>query len=313
MKKITFISLVLIIISCSSKQKFASEKKQEALNYIPYYLKVYEADSLFTLKDHQGSYKILDDLFKKYEAKNTVSFYEYGTYLASCLMTGNTENIDVKVRKSYRDFGVLVVLGFDSQKHIDDLTQLSKITPSEIEELKKEYLNSLNQPLISKLTQMVDEDQSVRQNYSLEGMLFYVKKHKKELDSIFLSSGYPSNKELGQDIFFDVHNIKNKRPRFEVILTHISKEADSKDFEELNNKLVPYLKNGTCAPHDYATYYDSNLWVTKNQQKYGTIGGEDIEKTLPLLNPKKIDSIRKSVGLPSKNYLNWRNKINYGD
>lgn len=313
MKKITFISLVLIIISCSSKQKFASEKNQEAVNYIPYYLKVYEADSLFTLKDYQGSYIILDDLFKKYDAKNTVSFYEYGTYLASCLMTGNTKNIDVKVRKSYRDFGVLVVLGLDSQKHIDDLIKLSKITPSEIEELKEEYLNSLNQPLISKLTQMVDEDQSVRINYSPEGMAFYEKKHKKELDSIFLSSGYPSNKELGQDIFFDVHNIKNKRPRFEVILTHISKEADSKDFEELNNKLVPYLKNGTCAPHDYATYYDSNLWVTKNQQKYGTIGGEDIEKTLPLLNPKKIDSIRKSVGLPSKNYLNWRNKINYGD
>lgn len=313
MKKIAIISLVLIIISCSSKQKFASEKKQEALNYIPYYLKVYEADSLFTLKDYQGSYKILDDLFKKYEAKNTVSFYEYGTYLASCLMTGNTENIDVKVRKSYRDFGVLVVLGLDSQKHIDDLIKLSKITPSEIEELKEEYLNSLNQPLISKLTQMLNEDQSVRQNYSLEGMLFYVKKHKKELDSIFLSSGYPSDNEVGQDIFFDVHNIKNKRPRFEVILTHISKEADSKDFEELNNKLLSYLKNGTCAPHDYATYYDSNLWVTKNQQKYGTIGGEDIEKTLPLLNPKKIDSIRKSVGLPSKNYLIWRDKINYGD
>ena len=98
-----------------------------------------------------------------------------------------------------------------------------------------------------------------------------------------------------------------------MILTHISKEANSKDFEELNNKLVPYLKNGTCSPHDYATYYDSNLWVTKNQQKYGTILGEDVENRIPLSNPKKIDSIRKSVGLPSKNYLNWRDKINYGE
>ena len=313
MKKITFISLVLIIISCSSKQKFASEKKQEALNYIPYYLKVYEADSLFTLKDYQGSYKILDDLFKKYDAKNTVSFYEYGTYLASCLMTGNTENIDIKVRKSYRDFGVLVVLGFDSQKHIDDLIKLSKITTSEIEELKKEYLNSLNQPLISKLTQMLSEDQSVRINYSPEGMAFYEKKHKKELDSIFLSSGYPSEKELGQDIFFDMNNIKSTIPHFEAILIHISKEANKEGFEELNNEIVTYLKNGTCKPLDYATYYDSNLWVTKNQQKYGTILGEDVENRIPLSNPKKIDSIRKSVGLPSKNYLIWRDKINYGD
>jgi hypothetical protein len=313
MKKITIIALVLIIISCSSKQKFISEQNQEPINYIPYYLKVYEADSLFTLKDYQGSCKILDDLFKKYEAKNTVSFYEYGTYLASCLMTGNTENIDIKVKKSYRDFGVLVVLGLDSQKHIDDLIKLSKITTSEIEELKKEYLNSLNQPLISKLTQMLNEDQSVRIDYSKDGMVFYEKKHKKELDSIFLSSGYPSVKELGQDIFFDMNNIKSTIPHFEAIIIHISKEANKEGFEELNNKLNPYLKNGTCAPHDYATYYDSNLWVTKNQQKYGTIGGQDIEKTLPLLNPKKIDSIRKSVGLPSKNYLIWRDKINYGD
>ena len=64
MKKITIIALVLIIISCSSKQKFISEQNQEPINYIPYYLKVYEADSLFTIKDYQGSCKILDDLFK---------------------------------------------------------------------------------------------------------------------------------------------------------------------------------------------------------------------------------------------------------
>lgn len=313
MKKITFISLVLIIISCSSKQKFTNVKNQEAVNYIPYYLKVYKADSLFTLKDYGGSFKILDDLFKNYEAKNTISFYEYGTYLASCIMTGNNKNIDVKVRKSYRDFGALVVLGLDSQKHVDNLIQLSKITPSEIEELKKEYLNSLNQPLISKLTQMVEEDQSVRQNYSLEGMDFYLKKHKKELDSIFLSSGYPSEKDLGSDIFFDINNIKSTIPRFEVILIHISKEANKEEFNEINKKLLYYLESGTCTPHDYATYYDSNLWVRKKQQYYGTIINEDINNKIPLSNPKKIDSLRKSIGLFNENYIIWRDKINYDD
>ena len=106
MYKILFFLISIFLISCKSYQKIGGKNS----DYIPYYLKVYEADSLFTLKDYQGSYKILDDLFKKYDAKNTVSFYEYGTYLASCLMTGNTENIDIKVRKSYRDFGVLVVL-----------------------------------------------------------------------------------------------------------------------------------------------------------------------------------------------------------
>jgi hypothetical protein len=41
--------------------------------------------------------------------------------------------------------------------------------------------------------------------------------------------------------------------------------------------------------------------------------GEDIEKSLQLLNPQKIDSIRKLIGLPSYRYLVWRNKKKWSE
>lgn len=312
MKKITFISFVIIIISCSSKHKFTDVKNQEAVNYIPYYLKVYEADSLFTLKDYKGSFKILDDLFKKYEAKNMTSFFEYDTYLVSSVMTGNTKDIDIKVRKSFRDFGALAIANPDFKKHIDTLIQLSHITTTEIEQLKKEYFNNLNHSLISKLTLMVNEDQLFRQNFNSDSIAFYDKKNKKVLDTIFQMYGYPSEKMLGSNVYYDENNIKQNVTHHKVLLIHQAKIGDKNVFDEYSKLLYFYLKNGTCLPYDYAVFYDSYQWVTKNKQYYGSLYSVE-EHVVPLINTKKFDSIRKSIGLPSINYLDWRDKINYGD
>ena len=60
MKKTIFLLYVVsITISCKSNFSKIGDVKS---NYIPYYLKVYKADSLYLTKNYQQSYEILDSL-----------------------------------------------------------------------------------------------------------------------------------------------------------------------------------------------------------------------------------------------------------
>ena len=77
-KTIVLLTLILLLLSC--KSKFTSIGDENA-NYIPYYLKVYEADSLYLTKNYEQSYKILDRLFKNYEPINIETFNEYLNYI----------------------------------------------------------------------------------------------------------------------------------------------------------------------------------------------------------------------------------------
>lgn len=62
-----FIFTIFLLMSCKAKQISQEEK---SLNYIPYYLQVYKADSLYMTKNYKQSYEILDKLFKKYKPLN---------------------------------------------------------------------------------------------------------------------------------------------------------------------------------------------------------------------------------------------------
>ena len=80
MKKIVFLMVVvsLGLFSCKSNYTRIGDKNA---NYIPYYLKVYEADSLYIIGEYKNSYKILDSLFKKYEPINMPIYFEYEQYI----------------------------------------------------------------------------------------------------------------------------------------------------------------------------------------------------------------------------------------
>ena len=57
--------------------------------------------------------------------------------------------------------------------------------------------------------------------------------------------------------------------------------------------------------------YQFTKSILKEKQKYGTFhkGSSEIE---PVLDPKELDSLRKSIGLPHINYSAWRLKTKYG-
>jgi hypothetical protein len=77
-----------MMISCKSKvieRNVAANEKKE-VNYIPYYLKVNEADSLSLVGDYKKSHHILDSLFKKFEPLNREFYNEYFTYFVNQLI-----------------------------------------------------------------------------------------------------------------------------------------------------------------------------------------------------------------------------------
>jgi hypothetical protein len=63
------------------------------VNYIPYYLKVYEADSLYIIKDYKKSYDILDSLFKKHEPLQMANYYEVNNYYKLKIILNKKINI----------------------------------------------------------------------------------------------------------------------------------------------------------------------------------------------------------------------------
>jgi hypothetical protein len=295
-----FIGLFLLF-SCKSSYTRIGDKNA---NYIPYYFKVYEADSLFLVNDFKGSFKILDDLFKKYEPINMQGYYEYGNYLASAVMIGKTKHLNNKIKKSYIDFGGILTYHYDSPKLETKILGYSKFSEEELNGFKQIYLNKINFELRKKIVRMIDEDQRVRINMNNDSMNFFHEKHKKELDDIFLKYGYPNLKTIGYDNYFE------NSADLSLILIH----QDVSDKEHFLVLMLDNLKKGNCMPSEYAVVYDKKVWMqsvsNQDKQYFGSfVNFKDGSLDMPVLNPKGLDSIRKSIGLKnSYSYDWWRNK-----
>ncbi|WP_329805713.1 hypothetical protein [Flavobacterium facile] len=298
--KIVVVSVLLFLFSCKSNYTRIGNKNA---NYIPYYLKVYEADSLFLVNDYEGSYKILHKLFKKYEPINIQGYYEYGNYLASSVMIGKTNNLNNKIKKSYTDFGGIPICHYDSSKFNDTILRYSKFSKDELKGFKQIYLNKLNLELRHKIERMINEDQVASANLAEDSVFFYRKKHKKELDDIFLKYGYPNLKIIGFDNYFE------NSADLSLILIH----QDVSDKELFLKVMLENLKKGNCMPSEYAAVYDRKIWTQtsskKSKQYFGSfINMKDGSLSIPVLNPNKLDSIRKSIGLKNScTYDWWRN------
>src|SRR5690606_3967628 len=91
----------VLFVNCSKPTSIAEKE----VNYIPYYLKVYEADSLFMMKNYERSFEILDSLFQKYEPLNQFGVYEMQTYVKTAYLTGNHKSIKPIFSKLFDTWG----------------------------------------------------------------------------------------------------------------------------------------------------------------------------------------------------------------
>lgn len=306
MKKIVFLIIFIVLgfVSCKSSYTKIGDKNA---NYIPYYLKVYEADSLYLTGSFQSSYEILDSLFKKYEPINIDGYYEYEIYTASAVMSNNLKDIKRKFKTAHKKYGSKYAQGLNGNaiRIRDSIVKYDSFSDNDIDKFIKNYINKLNLSLRDKVAKMNKEDSSVRGNFnSEEGQQLYKEKHRKELLQIFDKYGYPEKSIIG-------HNNLNlsdddQDVTLEIILIHQSTE-----FKEY---ILPFIlksvKEGKVSPEVYAVIYDRMYWEKSKKaekeayQYYGShLGGN-----LKIRFPKKLDSIRMSIGLyKNPNYGVWRN------
>jgi hypothetical protein len=290
---ILLLVVLLLNISCKSSYTRIGDKKA---NYIPYYLKVYEADSLFLTNNYEQSYKILDSLFKKFEPINMQNYLEYGNYIASAIMIGKTDNIDNKIRKGILNYGSISFFHPNSieikDKIYNDVTAISK---EEFESLfLKSKPNKVDANLKLLLIEIDKEDQSARNPViDYEKMDFFQKKHSPIIEKIIKEYGYPNyqmTKFINDEFGFPVN--------FTVLFLHQD--------VEFKRKYLPLLKTllikGKVLPNEYASIVDK-IYMSENKSLYGTF--PEIE----LLHENKIDSLRKTIGLPKYGYENWANNI----
>lgn len=297
--------VMAVVFSCKTEVildnagKTADNPIKEA-NYIPYYLKVYQADSLFLSNNYQRSYEILDSLFQKYQPLNMEGYNEYGNYIASSVLSGHLKGIEKKAKKGFINFGSIITTHQEADKLYGRVIKAAGLSENDIKLLKQKYSEKINLELRKRIGAISDEEQSAKANYQQEVVSFFQEKHSRELDEIITKYGYPNYQIIGPT---DYANDKNPSSK-PIGITALLLNQDKNSKEKYLPLLLDGLKKGKCSPSDYAVLFDKILWqkteASNNpKQFYGSF------PQIPLLNPAKIDSIRKSIGLPRLGYELW--------
>ncbi|TDD74877.1 hypothetical protein [Flavobacterium caseinilyticum] len=296
----SFLMILIISIifsSCKTEKVTDFTQKQEA-NYIPYYLKVYEADSLFITRNYQRSYEKLDSLFKIYKPINMQIYNEFATYLKCKIETNHTISKE-EVEKLVTEFGYT-----DEYINNDSYFSTSKyfIFLSENDnylQLRKQYLSRINKKLRDTIIQMKNDDQLYRnKNYTkkitLQNRLDSINAEKlKKIIDVF---GFPNERILGN------FSVDNKPIDVDAMLLH------TKDSIRLNYfmpKILEFVKTGEALPETYASLYDQYLLYKDKPQYYGSYDNSlGFEEGI-------LKERRKSIGLPNYGYKEWRFKVLY--
>lgn len=301
LKNIFFIILVSLgFYSCKSNYTRIGDKNA---NYIPYYLKVYEADSLNLVGEYKRSHEILDSLFKKYEPLKLGFYNEYFTYLRNKVILNDFDNIDLVLKKAIEDYGLNIELyEKDSLNFI--AIKKTKFTRKDLDGFYKNYLKGLNLEYRYAIEKMIENDQRVRLAVprDKEEWEKVDKENAENIKFLIAKYGYPSTKKIGPRFFTD------KSADVSTLFLHATKEAREDYILDL---MLASVKKGECEPTDFATVYDKYLYSSGEHDGkvlYGELRDRKKSLDLVLLNSKKIDSIRSSIGLEHLEYKKWKYK-----
>lgn len=298
-KLIVLLTTITLLFSCKSNYTKIGGKNA---NYIPYYLKVYEADSLFIVNDFKGSYKILDSLFKKYEPVNLDIYEECLTYV----LLKKKLKLKIKSRELkslISDYGYTFERLKGNELSTSALSKKYKIWRSN-------YLAKIDYSLRDTIVSMKRNDQKYRGsnfNNNVETQKILDDFNTLKIKSIFEKYGYPNRKIIGNDVL-DYNNESNKNKvivNHDIlsILLHSSKD-ERKDY--ILPKIKIFLAKGTANPLVYARIVDQMMLYDNLNQSYGSYENEIKEDEVV-----KINKNRALIGLPNYGYEKWRREIKY--
>lgn len=279
-----FSTFFLIFFSC----------KPNELNYINYYKKVNEIDSIYRLANKpKKAVKKYKRLFHKYEPKNQRYTKEFGTYL----LLADRYNIDFGGERQVRKLIRLLAPSSQFDHWNNDYQVLfikynldSLVLKNEIEQWK----SVLNQELIDSVLIAIKRDLEPKQGYYNKS-LAYVNdlKNIKLLKWIFQHYGFPSQNKIGFEKELDLNNFFLNFGCSNII-------DNNNNFEYLEKTLLNYVKSGDCPPNYYAQLIDCYFWEKSKRIPYAT----NIRLIDETVDTVWVDKNRKLIGLPSLHYQN---------
>lgn len=268
-----FILLSIIsLVSCKKKE----------VNYILYYQKVNEIDSIYRLANNP---KLAAEEYKKffeagkYEPKNQERINEYETYI----ILADRYNIDFGGKESLKKLILLDAQHGGNCKKYFPLFKKYGIDSLYVKDQIANWKKSLNKKLIDSFTIAMKRDQLGRKNFDTAVTMANVRKNAKLLIWTFSKYGYPTPQKMGtmghDDTFFAMTTF----------LTHM---VEAKQYPFIKSKLYEYIKSGECLPRDYALMVDVNAFLYDKEGLYRFAPGVSTDSA-------KINRNRKSIGLPS--------------
>lgn len=291
-----FFVCICVLCSFSCKSTYTKIGDKEA-NYIPYFSKMYEADSLYLVENYQRSYEILDSLFKKYEPVNSED--EYFTYVACKIMLNKSEK---EIKKNF----TYLLENFGNQDgHIERSNEkikklIVKIDTFGIDTKKatEKYKKSIDIPLRNLVISMNRKDQEPRGEYpDFEKMKIVDEENTKILDSLLKINKYPHQRIVGKD------DKNGENSDVGGIMIHTSQEYKENFLME---KAYDLLKKGKITPHTYSTVYDRYSLHINDDEYYFTKHRNASPEEKKLKNER-----RKSIGLYNLDYMPWKLKKKY--
>ncbi|CAH0256740.1 hypothetical protein [Chryseobacterium sp. Bi04] len=260
-----------------------SSCKNRNLNYITYYNKVNEIDSIYRFKkDTLSAIKQYKKLFRKYPPLNQDRIQEYETYIRFA----DQHHKNFGGKKSLYKLIPLIAPYWQYRKEDTRFIQLYKkygINRQEIDLEITQWKKRLNRKLIDSFTVAFKRDQDSRKN-SLD-IIKNDKKNAEMLKWMFENEGFPGLQKIG------ITNGDFFMPSGPLLL-HMA------DYDEYHpyfkTKILEYVKSGECPPRDYAAMIDRYyLHILKKDPPYWVYIGNGNLKDSAVINRN-----RKSVGLP---------------
>ncbi|KMQ67519.1 hypothetical protein ACM39_13400 [Chryseobacterium sp. FH2] len=257
---------------------FFNSCKSREFDYITYYNRVNEIDSIYRMANNpQKAIKKYRKLFRKYTPKNQERIEEYFTYIK----ISDDYNKNFGGKKSLYKLIPLIAPYGDSYKDQFKLYQKYGIDSTEVNQRVADWKKSLNKQLIDSFTIAMIRDQVGRPNDKT-----LVKKNVEKNAHLFLwtftNYGFPSSQKIGRLGNNDV---------FIAMPTLLSHMVSSESYPIIKSKVFEYLKSGDCSPQDYSLMADTfdNNKNTASRFRYRN-------KTQ---DSTQVNRSRKSIGLPS--------------
>lgn len=260
---------------------FLTGCKKKEVNYILYYQKVNDIDSIYRLA---GKPKLAIEeykkLFEEYDPRNQERLQEYETYIT----LADRFNIDFGGKRSLKKLILLKAERGGSCKEYYPLFKKYGIDSLEVKEQISDWKEDLNQTLIDSFTVAMRRDQEGRRPLDTTLAHRNVMKNARFLLWTFKKYGYPTAEKMGtmgpNDTFFAMTTF----------LTHMNEAKEY--YPQIKTKLYEYVKSGDCVPRDYTLMVDNIAFLEDKEGIYRFNPNVSTDSA-------KINRHRRSIGLPS--------------